>query len=92
MLFSQNKYPQNIKSACNIYCTQYSETDKSNNNRDEVNDKGQDNNNYDNDDEKKDYLINAHTSMDSTAAILVAHVSNDSMWDTTHDDIGSLAG
>ena len=71
--FSQDKYPQNIESACNIYHTQYSKTDESNNNGNEGNDKGNDKNkNYDNDDKKKYDIISTHILMDSDASILAA--------------------
>ena len=42
---------------------------------------------------KKDGFIIAHISKDSAAAILAAHVSIDSMWETTDDDnIGLMVG
>ena len=92
--FSKDKYPQNIELACNMYHIRYSKTDESDSNGNKGNDKGQDKNNDDDDnDEKKDRLVSAHISMDSAAAILTAHASNDSMWETTDDDdIGSLVG
>lgn len=98
--FSQDKYTQDIELACNIYCTQYTKTEKStNNNGNKGNDKDWDKsydngNNYN---EKKGELISAHISgdndksMDSATVILEAHASNSDMWEITVDDkISSL--
>ena len=87
--YSWEKYPRDIKAACNIYRTQYSKTTKSNNSN-EYNtkqDKDED------DDKKKDGFVTAHISMNSATNIVAVHALNESMWKMTDDDnIGSLVG
>ena len=85
--------------ACNIYPTKYSKTEKStNNNSNKGNDKDQNKSDDDGDDndEKKDGLISAHITggnkewMDSAAAILVTHATNNDMWEMEGEKISSL--
>ena len=75
---------------CNIHCSQYTKTNKSDNSN-KVNTKSQDKDN--DDDEKKDGLDSAHISMENVATIPAIHTLNDIMWEKTDDDdIGLLVG
>ena len=88
--YAQEKYPRDIKAACNLYHTQYLKTTKSNDKNEGSTNTKQD---KDEDDDNKDGFVTAHISMDSAANILAVHALNECMWETTDDDdIGSLVG
>ena len=74
--FSWDKYPRDIKAACNIYRTQYSKTTKSNNSNEGNTKQDKD----DADEEKKYEFVTAHILViNSTANMLAVHDLNESM-------------
>ena len=73
---NNNKFTQDLEQCCSIHSTAFTKWAKQPNGR-------KDNEDAINNEEGKDGFVSAHIVMDSAAAILAAHVSNDCVWETT---------
>ena len=81
-----DSFPRELERCCSIHIVAFTKGNKQPND-------GNGKHDYDatNNEERKDCFISAHITMDSAAVILVAHASNDSMWETTdNNNIGLL--